>query len=246
MIRAIIIEDEPKSMKTLQHMLEEHCKEVYVVATANSVDTGVEAIINTRPDLIFLDISLSDESGFQVLKRVPASFGFHVIFTTAYKEYGIEAVKASALEYLLKPIDAEELKAAVNKYEQKTSLNYIQKQLKKMEDSGGRARERISLPTSDGLMVVETAHIVRIQASGSYTVFFLKDGSQHMVSRNMKEFEDQLTSTQLFRVHDSHIVNLDYVVKYVKGRGGHLVLKDGTTIEVSVRRKQKVLSILEG
>jgi two-component system, LytTR family, response regulator len=240
MIKAVIIEDEPKSLKTLEMMLSEHCPAVYVAATADSVQSGVDVIQKNKPDLVFLDISLDSENSFEILERLP-SVNFQIIFITAYKDYALEAFKVSAIDYLLKPIEVEQLVKAVRKCESKNHLSVLSDQVSMLLERNNESVKRIALPTLNGLSFINISDIVRCEASGSYTNFILRNSKQILASRNIKEYEKMLENYDFYRIHDSHIVNLAYVRHYIKGRGGYVILDDNSQVEVSVRRKNGFL-----
>jgi two-component system, LytTR family, response regulator len=240
MIKAALIEDEPKSLDILKLMLAEHCSNVKVVATAGTVQEGIEVLQKVTPDLVFLDVSLSEGTAFEILQALPV-ISFQVIFTTAYKDYALDAIKHSALDYLMKPIDIDELVSAVQKYEDRLSLSVISERIQSLLSKTPSSEVKLALPTQEGLIFVRATDILRCEASGNYTFFFLKDSEKLLVSRSIKEYEETLQSRNFYRIHDSHIVNLAYIRKYVKGRGGYVILDDNSVIDVSVRRKSGFL-----
>ena len=246
MIKAIIVDDEAKSRATLNSLVTKHCKNISIAEMADSVDAAILAIEKHKPDLVFLDIEMPFGSGFTLLERIknPA---FDVIFTTAYDHYAIKAIKFSALDYLLKPIDIDDLTAAVDKLENKSSdkkapapdFELLLSNLKLKSNSA-----KISVPTFDGLQMLNAADIIKCTADESYTHITLANGSKLMVSRILKEYEDLLSDMNFFRVHNSCLINLAHVVKYVKGDGGHVVMTDGETVEVARRKKNELLTRL--
>ncbi|MGB0429395.1 MAG: LytR/AlgR family response regulator transcription factor [Bacteroidia bacterium] len=245
MMRAVIIDDELRSRESLDILVKENCKNVEVVALAESVETGVAAIKEHNPDLIFLDIEMQDGTGFDLLEK-SANSDFHVIFTTAFENYALKALKMSAVDYLLKPINAEELVQAVNKADQlrnsKDTNKNFELLLQNLQTTSGK--HKIALPTSEGLTFINVSEIIRCQADGSYTHFYFKDRKKILVSKKIKEYEELLSPYNFVRVHHSHLVNLDEVAKYVRGDGGYVVMSDGETVYVSKRKKEDFMSAL--
>jgi two-component system LytT family response regulator len=243
-MKAIIVEDEPKSRKILLKMLEEHCPSVEVVGEASGIEEGIALLKTKHTDVVFMDIGLSAGTAFDLLKALPA-IDFHIIFTTAYSDFAIDAIRVSALDYLVKPINIKDLCAAVKKAETAHNFNSVNKKIQLLMDNLGNTPEladRIAIPTSEGLSFLRFDAIVRLEASGSYTIIITNDGKSMLASRNIKHFETHLPR-HFFRIHDSHIVNLSFVRKYVKGRGGYVVLDDNTTVEVSSRKRDHFLEI---
>jgi two-component system, LytTR family, response regulator len=247
MIRAIIIDDVARSRASLADDLKRHCPEVNVIAEADSVKAGVDTINRHKPDVVFLDIQLEDGNGFNILEQVDKT-GFKVIFTTGSDEYGIKAVKFSALDYLLKPIDPDELVAAVaklkNPQEAKTGINdnlsVLIENLKNINNSS----KRIALNSADRVHVVNVSDIIRCESQRNYTLFYIKGNKQILVTRTLKEFEDMLEDSGFARVHHSHLINISYLKEFVKGDGGYAVMTDGSEVPVAVRKKEHLLQIL--
>ncbi|MCI5058991.1 MAG: LytTR family DNA-binding domain-containing protein [Flavobacteriales bacterium] len=242
-MKAVIIDDEEKARENLKFLLEEFCPEVKPVALVGTIDAAVEAIKQHQPDFILLDIRMKGETGFQLFDKLE-SVDFEIIFTTAFDEYAIQAFKLSAIDYLLKPIDVEELKDAVakvskmqNKMQSKEKVTNLIKNL----DGEQNNLTKLALPTFDGLSFVKIEDILRCESDENYTKFFLKDGSKRLVSKTIKFYEELLTPHNFFRVHRSHMVNLEYVTDYYKGDGGSVKLVDGTEVMVSRRRKEDFL-----
>lgn len=243
-IQAIIIDDEAKSRDTLSRMLAKYCPHAHVVGMANSVESGYELILNTRPDLVFLDVEMPPYTGFDLLKKFD-DISFEVIFTTAFDKYAINAIKFCALDYLLKPIDIEELILAIDKMRKRNSQQNIDERLVHLlKNVQGNKNNKIAIPTQEGLEFVASDQIVRCEAQGSYTLLFMKDNKQVLSSRTLKEFESLLISQGFYRIHHTHLINLDYIQKYHKGNGGYVVIKDGISIPVSRRKKDDFLKKL--
>lgn len=246
MIKAIIVEDEVKGRHTLYNLLLKHCPFVEIATMVESVEEAVLAITNHKPDLIFLDIEMPGGSGFTLLEKIKNP-DFEVIFTTAFDDYAIKAIKFSALDYLLKPIDVDDLVSAVNKVKAKKEKVKepqidFEMLLSNLKLKSGSAK--IAVPTFDGLQMIDAKNIIKCIADESYTHIKLVDGSKIMVSRILKEYEELLSDLNFFRVHNSCLINLSHVSKYVKGEGGYVLMSDGETVEVSRRKKAELLAKL--
>lgn len=244
MIRAIIVDDEPHCTARLKRLLEEHYADALrVEGQYASAGDAYDAILAVKPDLVFLDIQLQEENGFDLLKRF-REISFKVIFTTAFAEYAIQAFKFSAVDYLLKPIVAGDLIPAVDKIIDGQSKYDMLKQLEALFFNLRQQHtplRKISIPSQEGLEFIEVSEILRCQADVNYTVIHLLSGRTIVVSKTLKEFEILLEDCNFFRLHHSHLVNLQYIKKYHKGKGGYVTLQDNTELDVSVRRKEALL-----
>lgn len=246
MIKAIIIEDEKKSRETLNGLLARFCKNVEVIAEADGFNAGLEAIRNNKPDVIFLDIQMPDGSGFRLLEHIE-KINFEIIFTTAFDHYAIKAIKYSALDYLLKPIDPEELANAVKKVELKKSGNQINKNIRVLLDnirSTDAGSQKIVLSTSDKIHIIEINKIVRCESDNYYTLFLLNDGKKILVSKTLKENEELLSEHNFIRPHKSHLVNIRYIKSFNREDGGYIMMEDGSRVPVSRRKREKILEII--
>ena len=252
-LRVVIVDDEEHCIKTLAWELKSCPLPCEVIATfTNSVEAAAE-IPKLEPDVLFLDIEMPRLNGFELLAELDdlRDLKTHLIFCTAYSEYAVKAFKYSAIDYLLKPIDGEELEKALRKVEDQRSesTDYDASALKHLFNQlqqGGQSRQaRLSLPTSQGWELVEIDNIVRCQSDGSYTSVYLTDGTHLTISRNLKQIEDSLPAELFYRVHNSHLVNLDHVRRYLRVDGGSLVMDDGSEVAVARSRKDKVLSLLK-
>ena len=246
MIQTIIIDDERHSCDALKMLLGKCCPQIEVKAICNSAKDGLQKINELNPDLIFLDIEMPHMNGFQMLEQL-SKIDFEIIFTTSYDQYAIKAFKFSALDYLLKPVDREELEKAIQKVSKKINPP-VSQQLEILLQKINQptiAVQRIALPTMQGLEFVLVNSIIYCSSSNNYTEFFLKDKKKILVSRTLKETEDMLTDHAFLRVHNSHIVNLNAITKYVKGEGGYLIMEDGSTIDVSRSRKELLMQRLQ-
>ncbi|MEO1626971.1 MAG: LytTR family DNA-binding domain-containing protein [Bacteroidota bacterium] len=244
MLRAIIVEDEKRNAHLLQRLIEEVAPQVQIVAVEQSIEGGLTAIQQQQPQLLFLDIKMPQGTGFDLLDKLP-QIDFDIIFTTAFDDYAIKAIKFSALDYLLKPIDKEELSEAIQKVWKKQSTNHRWQQIdlllqsiSQQNETTDRAFEKIAFPTLKGYRFLLVQHIVYCEAEGAYAKVYLSDGSYLMVSRNLKEIADLLSEHAFFRVHRSFLVNMRHVNEYIKGEGGQIHLSGGATVPVSQRRKE--------
>lgn len=243
MIKAILVDDELHGLETLSILLADYCPGVKVMEKCSSAKKALEAIAAIQPDLVFLDIEMPVMNGFELLEEFD-QISFSVIFTTSYDQYAIKAIRFSALDYLLKPVDPKELIAAVHKInKQKThpTNEQLQMLMNQLQHKESRLT-KIAVPTFDGFELVPADEIIRCEADDNYTHLFLKSKARIIASRTMKEMEEQFNEFSCFlRVHHSYIVNLNEVVKYVRGDGGYLVMTDGTTVNVSRSRKEALL-----
>ena len=246
-MRAVIIEDEKNSQELLKELIEQYCEPLKVAAIGGGVKEGLAAIKSEKPDVLFLDIELPDGDGFKVLESLE-DIQFDVIFTTAYDQYAMKAFKFSAADYLLKPVDIEELQAAVKRVVDKRSAANSEgadtEKLKALINNirnQDKSFKKIVLPTSNGFTVVDPKDIIRCESDRNYTYIFLNDKRRILVSRTIKEYEEMLRDFNFFRIHQSHLINLHYLKNYIRGRGGYVELTDGSTLDVSARRKSEFL-----
>lgn len=240
-IKSVIIDDEKRGRETLKNLVEKYTKHVEVVDMADSAKTGVELIKKENPDLVFLDIEMPHGTGFDLLESFKGDIKFEVVFTTAYDQYAIQAIKFAALDYLLKPIDIAELKEAIKRVEEKMAGADSAKNFEIFLENLREGSKKIALPTANGISFIDTQDIIRCEASGNYTCFYLKSQEKILVSRTLKEFEDMLVQHDFYRIHNSHLVNLNHVLKYVKLGGDMVVMSDGSQIEISRRKKDGFL-----
>ena len=237
-LNVVIVEDEKKSMAVLKNLLETYCPEINVAGTAESVARGIEVIKTVNPDLVFLDIEMQSATGFDLLQSLE-KLDFDVIFTTAYEHYALKAIKFSAIDYLLKPIDVNELKQAVAKVVKKRTKHIDDERLQRLiENLSTGKSNKISISTSEELVFVDVADIIRCEAKGAYTIFFIKGRNNLVTSKNLKEYEQLLSEHNFFRVHISHLINLHEVQRYIKTDGGSVEMKDGSRIVVATNRRQ--------
>lgn len=248
MIKTLIVDDETSNRENLQQLLQVYAPDIQICALSESVDDALQAIILHRPQLVFLDIQLHGKSGFDLLKQL-GDINFEIIFVTAYDQYGIQAIKFAALDYLLKPIDIDELKQAVDKalkaIQQKNKnerLNHLLDYLK----NDKKAPARIALPMFSETRYVNIPDIVRCEADNTYTKFVITGGEYILVSKTLKEYADMLTGHGFIRAHQSHLVNMSYIKSWLREDGGSLLLIDNTKIPVSKLNREKVKAALSG
>ncbi len=244
---AVIVDDEMHQQNYMQKMLAENFPFIELVGQCTSVDQALKEIPILKPQLVFLDVELPPKTGFDLLKELP-SIAFETIFTTSYSKYALQAFRVSALDYLLKPYSKEQLGVALDKFTSKKdetqSVQLIQNLLSNLGASD-HANMKIALPTSTGLLFVRFADVIKCEAQNIYTVFYLADKNQVVVSRTMKECEELLGNYGFFRVHQSHLINMKYIKRYIKGDGGQVEMEDGSMVEVSRRRKEEFMLSLQ-
>ena len=242
-MKAIIIDDEKRARVSLSLLLQEYCPEVELVAECENLPEGVKAIRKFNPDLVLLDIEMPGHSGLELVDFFDEKeINFSIIFTTAYNEYAIQAFKLSALDYLLKPIIPEELINAISRMERQKSLQF--KVL--AENIQNEFFEKIAVPSGNTLILIKISDIVYIKGEGSYSEIYMQDKSKHMVSRNLKNFEEILLKDKRFlRTHKSYIVNFDEVVSFNKSDGGWLDMKNGNSIPISSEKSSLIMERIQ-
>lgn len=245
MKKALIIDDEQRTRELIAKMIESFDMGITAIPKGENVKSGLEAIQEIQPDLVFLDIQMPDGTGFDLLKAVPNK-NFEVIFITAHEEFAIKAIKFSALDYILKPVDPEELRAAL---ERAMSTLHEQKQEPQFEalqhNIQPNQKRKLVLKTQESVHVVELDNIIRCEADRNYTSFYLAEGKKILVSRTLKDYETLLSGHNFLRVQQSHLVNLNYVDRYDKGNGGAVVMKDGSEVPLSPAKRDIFFQILE-
>jgi len=242
-MKAILIDDEKHALKSLEYEIEQVCPQLEVVCKINDPRKAKELIEKWKPDLIFLDIEMPWMSGFDLLQSLD-QLDFEIIFVTAYDQYAIKAFKFSAIDYLLKPVDMDELKTAVNKVMlKKTSFN--SDHLKALMDNLSNKKEavkKIVLPTSEGLEFIQIENIVRCQSESNYSRIFLLDSREIFLAKTLKEIEALLQDNGFFRIHNSHLISEKYITKYIASEGGFVMMKDGRKVPISRSKKSEFLS----
>jgi two-component system LytT family response regulator len=243
---AVIVDDEKHCREVLEHLLHKYCSEIKLLASCNGAEEALRVLKTQSPDILFLDIEMPDMNGFQLLEKL-SDPGFAIIFTTAYNEYALKAIKQSALDYLLKPVDKDELIIAVQKAkESKTAKTatgienlFEMLSIKKKE-------KRFAVPTQEGLVMVNSGDIIYCESNSAYCkIFFIGKPLPLVLSKTLKELEEVLTGNDFFRIHHSYLINLQYFQKYIKGEGGEVVMNNGSRLPVSRTRKQDFLNILD-
>ena len=247
MIRCVLIDDESNSLEMMEWLLKTYCPQVKIEAMCNGAAKGIEAIQKFKPDLVFLDIEMPHMNGFDMLEQFD-KLTFDVVFCTAYDQFAIRAFKYSALNYLLKPVDPEDLKETIRRIEEKKSApskEQIELLFENIKQSIKPTAQRIALTTGDGLIFVPTRDILYCQAESNYTCVVLAGGKKVVVSKVLKDIDEALSGPDFFRVHNSYLINLNRISKFVRGDGGYVVMEDGATIGISRSRRQEFMELFE-
>ena len=245
MVNAVIIDDEVHLREMISNMLDDSFPEINIAGEADSVSSGIEIIEKTNPGLVFLDIEIKEGEGFDILKKVK-NISFKIIFITAFNDFAIKAIKFSAIDYILKPIDQKEFVSAVKRALAEIEKPILQKQIENFFDNfQSLQNKKLVLRTAENIHIVNVNDIVRCESDNSYTTFFINGGEKVMVSKSIKEYSELLDEYGFIRPHQSHLVNLNFVSRLDKTDGGFLIMKDGKEIPVSTRRKQNLLQILD-
>ena len=241
-MKALIIDDESAARQSLRTLLERFTKGIEVIGEAEGVESGVAAILLYRPEIVFLDINMPDGTGFDLLDQLE-KIDFILVFVTAYEQYAIKAIKCSALDYLLKPVDLQELRKTIARIQQmKSNPSYQRLVDNYRQNAKAAALATLALPVMEGFEIVKTKDIIRCEGEKNYTTFYMAEGRQVVVSRTLKEFEEILKEQGFLRVFQSHLINLQYVSKYVRGRGGYVIMSDGASVTVSREKKEELLA----
>ncbi len=248
MFKVIIVEDNEKHIQELKKIFFENCPQFDLVGEARDIDAAYNLIIDIKPDLVLLDIFLINNSAFDLLdKLMPVDF--EIIFITTHEKYSLKAIKYDALDYLIKPVDPNELelasKKAIKKIIGKLANEQLDLLMSNVKSVHNNLNQKIAIPTLEGYVFIEIKDIVRCEANGSYTYIFTSDNSKIIASKNIKEYEDQLPKRVFFRIHNSHLVNINKMKSYSKGRGGTVTMEDGTQIEVASRRRAEFLKMFQ-
>ncbi len=247
-LSSIIVDDELKSRENLKLLIEDFCTDIQVTALCPTVNDAIEAIKTKSIDLIFLDVQMQGESGFDLFERIKER-NFDVVFTTAYAEYAMKAFKFSALDFLLKPIDVDDLRQAIDRVKLKhksagTDLTRRLEEFMSNMKASDSENFKLALPTATGLVFVKVSDILYCEASSNYTIIYMADKKKYLVTRTLKEYEDLLHDHNFFRIHNSFLVNMGAIKQYVRGEGGSVILVDNTSLDVSKRKKEAFLSQL--
>jgi two-component system LytT family response regulator len=239
MIKALIVEDDPMSVELLRDFIEESNLDVAVLGHCGTVASAISKINKLNPQLVFLDVELSDGNGFDVLKEI-ATINFEVIVITSHDKYAMEAVKYSALDYLIKPIKGSDLNSALKKVQRRLGVN-SPKATNKVHH---KLANKVAVPTFEGLLFIPIEEIIRIQSDRNYTDFHLTAKRKVVVTRSLKNYEELLSEFGFIRVHHSHLINMNHLTKYIKGVGGYVIMSDQSKVDVSRRKKDEFLEQL--
>jgi len=247
MISALIIDDEEDGREALKLAIEKYCPDVEVKGIYETPQEGLDAIRRIKPQLVFLDIQMPGMSGFDVLQQL-SPIDFEVIFVSAHDQYAIKAIKFSALDYLLKPVDIDDLNHALQKVKErlnnKSNSHQYQSVLHNVQYQSNKIK-KLAVPSLEGIDLFDTDDIIYCQAEGSYTILYLRNKLRKLTSRNLKDFENLLVDSGFCRVHNSFLINLKHVHRYVKGEGGYVILTDDHHVDISRRKKDEFLHLLE-
>lgn len=244
MINTILIDDEKNALEVLEMQLSRYCKEVTILASCDGGAKGIAAIKKYNPDLVFLDIEMPHKNGFDVLNETKGN-SYNVIFTTAYDQFAIKAFRVSAIDYLLKPVDITELQAAVEKVKQKKSSGKFEDNIKVLLNhlQGGQQKmtDKIALPVGDAMQFFSPNDIIRCESESNYTHIFLADSKKITMAKTLKDVEENINGSPFFRVHQSHLINMNHISKYIKGDNAYVIMSDGSQIGISRNRKDAFL-----
>jgi two-component system LytT family response regulator len=245
MTKVLIIDDENRTRDLISKMIQSFDFNLQVFSLGENVQTAIQAIEKVQPDIVFLDIQMPDGTGFDVLKSLKDK-KFEVIFITAHEEYAITAIKFSALDYLLKPVDPEELRNAIEKALKTIEIKEQESQFEALQNNIlPNSKKRLVLKTHDSVFVVELEQIIRCEADKNYTTFFLTSGKKIVVSKTLKEYEILLSAYNFLRVQQSHLINLDFIERYDKANGGIVVMKDGAEVPLSHAKREQFFNLLD-
>lgn len=243
-IKAVIVDDELNSLKTLEKLLTKYCPQVSILGKAQSVSEAISLINQLKPELVFLDIAMPDGDGFEVVEKVEHK-NFEVIFTTAYDQYALKAFEFSAIHYLLKPINFNDLQEAVNRYQSIGNKEPLEQKMEVFKNALDQQQDKIILPSMEGLSIIDIDNILRCESDNNYTIFHLISGKRIVVSKTLNNFDKLLHDKNFHRIHAKHLVNMKYIKKYVKGRGGYVVFNDGSHADVSAGKMKDFLERLK-
>ena len=241
MLKAVLIDDDESNLSSLSEKLAKHCPQIQIVARCDNGGDGIASIEGLQPDVVFLDIEMPVMNGFLMLQKLTYK-NFGLIFVTAYDHYAIKAIRYSALDYLVKPVEISELQMAVKKAEENRKSHHSQLQIELLlEQISKKQPRRIGIPTTDGLQFTNLEDIAYLEATGNYTNISLSNNKKFLVCRTLKDFEDMLPTETFVRIHHSSIINKFYVEKYIRGDGGQVVMRNGVVLDVSKRKKSDFL-----
>jgi two-component system, LytTR family, response regulator len=243
---AIIIDDEKNSRDALHKKIQQYYPELEIIALCEDGTAGIEKIETLQPDIVFLDVEMPRINGFTMLQQLK-NRDFELIFTTAYDHYAIQAIRFSALDYLIKPIEAEELVKAVTRAIEKRKAPVANQRIENLLHNflnQKNSSSRIAIPSLEGLQFIEVDEIIYLEAKSNYTEIYLQQGPRITVSKTLKEFEELLPASSFIRIHHSHLINKNHVLKYLKGEGGQVVMRNGATLDVARRKKEEFMKAI--
>ena len=244
---AVIIDDEPRARRTISELIRLYTEGIEVVGEADGVATGIKAILTHKPDIVLLDIQLSDGSGFELLELLPTK-DFQLIFVTAYNQHAIEAFKFAALDYILKPVDPDGFVAALERAKQEVDSDKLKQQLSfysETQSQPNTENRKIVLKTAETIHILKVSEILKCESDRNYTKFFLLNGESILVSRLLKEYDELLSQYGFFRTHKSHLINLAYMKSFEKRDGGYIKMQDGSMAPVASRKKDQLMRLLD-
>ena len=244
MIRTVIIDDDSHASSSLNKIIDENFNDLNLLGISENVKTGVKLINQIMPDLVFLDISLPDGTGFDILQHIEKR-NFEVIFTTSHTDFAVKAFEFTALHYLLKPITIEKLELALNRYRHTRTFEEFNAKMSIANDLLANKPEKILLPTNGGLRVHQIKDIVRCESSANYTNVFFSNKEIVLVSKNLQNLDSMLSNYGFLRIHKSHLVNLDYLKEYYRGQKPYIIMEDGCIIPISASRREEISNILK-
>jgi two-component system LytT family response regulator len=244
-LKAILVDDELPSLQNLEQKIIEFCPDIHIIATAQKPEDAIQLIEQMHPDVVFLDIEMPRMNGFKMLEQIKEK-DFDIVFTTAYNHYAIDAVRISAFDYLVKPVavhDLQDTVARLLKSQNKQTPEKLDVLRQNLSDSRSQ-NDKITISTNEGVEFYEINQIVRIESSSNYSKIFFKDGKSILVTKLLKDFEEILLPYRFFRIHNSHLINLSYIKKYIRGDGGQVVMQNNEVIDVSRRKKEEFLKLI--
>ena len=245
-MRIVLVDDDPSVRENLKTLLSIYAKDCEVIAEANGVKSGIECLEQNKPDLLLLDVEMQDGTGFDLLS-IYGKLDFNVVFVTGHDAYAIKAFKYSAIDYILKPVDPEELKSAIEKAKNSPNVDEQNLTVSNLVENKEKAdlEKKVVLKDTETVYLVSIREIIRCESEANYTKFYLLDGRKLTISKTLKEYDQLFENQSFFRAHQSHLVNLMHFDRYEKREGGTLVMKDGSTLPVAVRKKEALMKALE-